>query len=305
MGAAVKATAPSWDPKGARPKASPAKGAAQRLLAAVPRTVAMDRAVALCYHSVAAEGTRASTARSVFESHLGWIAEHCDVVSFDDLVAPTRNGDGVRPTVAITFDDGYEDNHREALPLLARYGFPATFFIATGLVDREEEALARLRREWGQNGRALRPLSLGQLREMQAAGMRFGAHTRTHPNLRRLDENGLRAEIAGSRDRLEQLLQREVRTFAYPFGDARFHISATAVAVVASCGFSAAGTVEYRGVTADTDPLLVPRFPVTNDPIEILRAKVLGRLDVIGAWRQRMPGWLTGPLSSGRRRGGL
>lgn len=300
----MKATAPSRDPKGARPTASAAKGAAQRLLAAVPRSFVADRAVALCYHSVAAEGTRASTARSLFHSHLGWIAEHCNVVSFEDLVAPpTRNVDGARPTVAITFDDGYEDNHREAFPLLTRYGFPATFFIATGLVDRDEEALGRLRREWGPHEPVLRPLSVGQLREMQTAGMRFGAHTRTHPNLRTLDERGLRAEIAGSRDRLEELLQRTVRTFAYPFGDARFHISATAVAVVASCGFSAAGTVEYRGVSADTDPLLVPRFPVTNDPVEILSAKVLGRLDVIGAWRQRMPGWLTGPLSSGRRRG--
>jgi hypothetical protein len=98
-------------------------------------------------------------------------------------------------------------------------------------------------------------------------------------------------------------LQRRVSAFAYPFGDARFHISATAVAVAATSGFTTAATIDYRGVSRTTDPLLIPRFPVSNDPVEILRAKVFGRLDLIGAWRARMPRWLTGPLSSGRRRG--
>jgi peptidoglycan/xylan/chitin deacetylase (PgdA/CDA1 family) len=280
------------------------KATAHRLLAAFPRSVPAGRAVALCYHSVAAEGTRASTARSAFDAQLGWLARHCDVVPFDELVMPsTRATADGRPRVAITFDDGYEDNHREALPLLSAYGFPATFFITTGLVDGDEGTITRLRRAWGPAGRALRPLSLGQLRELQAAGMTLGAHTRTHRNLRALDERALTAEIGGSRDRLEGLLQQEVRTFAYPFGDMRFHLSATAVAVVASCGFSAAGTVEFRGVTERTDPLLVPRLPISNDPVELFAAKVLGRLDVIGAWRERVPGWLTRRLSSGGRRG--
>lgn len=34
--------------------------------------------------------------------------------------------------LSITFDDGYEDNHSVALPILRRYGLPATFFICTG-----------------------------------------------------------------------------------------------------------------------------------------------------------------------------
>lgn len=283
---------------------SVAKGAVQRLLAGVPRAVPARRAVALCYHSVAAEPTGASTSRSVFRSHLSWIAEHCEVVPFDELASPAIGcDDRSRPTVAITFDDGYEDNHREALPLLTTYGLLATFFITTGFIDRDEVALARLAREWGSRGPSLRPISIEQLLEMESAGMAFGAHSRTHPNLRALDESALVDEIAGSRDRLEEILQRRVTTFAYPFGDARFHISATAAAVAAMTGFTAAGTIEFRGVSRTTDPLLVPRFPVTNDPVEILEAKVLGRLDPIGWWRERMPGWITRPLSSGRWRG--
>lgn len=40
--------------------------------------------------------------------------------------------------VAITFDDGYEDNFRVALPLLERFSAPACIFLVTGLVGRPD-----------------------------------------------------------------------------------------------------------------------------------------------------------------------
>jgi peptidoglycan/xylan/chitin deacetylase (PgdA/CDA1 family) len=40
------------------------------------------------------------------------------------------------PTAVVTFDDGYRDNHRIALPILAAEGVPATFFVSVDFVDR-------------------------------------------------------------------------------------------------------------------------------------------------------------------------
>ena len=278
---------------------SPIKAGIQRVLAEVPRRTG-ERTVALCYHSVSSVGTRASTVRSIFGSHLAWIAERCRVVPFPEL--PGVRG-GERPTVAITFDDGYEDNHRYALPALAELGLTATFFIATGLIDGDRLAVARMERVWGSSEmRRLRPMTWGQVEELQAAGMSIGAHTRTHPNLRALPHREALEEIRGSKERLEEQIGRAVDTFAYPFGDARFHFSDTTVDLVRGCGFSTAGTIHYRPVSATTDPAVLPRFPVSNDPPAILEAKVEGRLDVIGAWRERAPGWVSGPLSRGRRR---
>jgi peptidoglycan/xylan/chitin deacetylase (PgdA/CDA1 family) len=281
---------------------SPIKAGIQRILAEMPRRVG-GRTVALCYHSVSTVGTRASTEEALFRSHLSWIAEHCRVVPFAELPRIARRPDGSRPTVAITFDDGYEDNHRYALPALADLGLTATFFITSGLIDGDRATAARMGRVWGaaDMGR-LRSMTWGQIEELQASGMTIGAHTRTHPNLRALSHHEAREEIRVSKYRLEEQMGRAVNTFAYPFGDARFHLSENTIDLVRQCGFLAAGTIHYRPVSAATDPGALPRFPVSNDPPTILEAKIEGRLDVIGAWREHAPAWVSGPLSRGRRR---
>jgi peptidoglycan/xylan/chitin deacetylase (PgdA/CDA1 family) len=54
---------------------------------------------------------------------------------------------------------------------------------------------------------------------MAAAGIEIGAHTRTHADIGRLhNPREIADEIAGSKDDLEQALGRDVRYFAFPFG---------------------------------------------------------------------------------------
>lgn len=82
-----------------------------------------------------------------FVSLLDLLRKDYDVVALNDLLASPRGRAG-RAKVAITFDDGWEDNYRIAFPYLLKYEMPATIFACTGLVDTHgllpEERFARL-----------------------------------------------------------------------------------------------------------------------------------------------------------------
>ena len=95
----------------------------------------------LCYnpHLVLSE--------TAFASLLQLLKQDYQVVQLEDLLADP-SGNGGHPKVAITFDDGWEDNYRIAFPHLIAHDMPATIFACTGLVDTlqllPEERFARL-----------------------------------------------------------------------------------------------------------------------------------------------------------------
>lgn len=70
-----------------------------------------------------------------FDAICGWLRHWFNVLPMDDAIRGLREGSLPARACAITFDDGYADNHDVAMPLLQRHGLCATFFIATGFLD--------------------------------------------------------------------------------------------------------------------------------------------------------------------------
>jgi len=102
------------------------------------RPVPQGAAVVLRYHRVGANFPLSVTAEE-FEGQLRFLRSRCRVVPAGELVTCLREGKPLPPrAVAITFDDGYEDNFTQAVPLLQRYCLPATFFVTTGWIDTEK-----------------------------------------------------------------------------------------------------------------------------------------------------------------------
>ena len=66
-----------------------------------------------------------------FRRQMDFLREHYDVLPLDEAVSRCRDGRVKRPIVAITFDDGYEDNLRTGVGLLQQFGASATFFLTT------------------------------------------------------------------------------------------------------------------------------------------------------------------------------
>jgi peptidoglycan/xylan/chitin deacetylase (PgdA/CDA1 family) len=270
-----------------------AKRRAEWLLVNITRARAPKgrRVVVLAYHSVHPTRGFASVTPDDFVRHLEWLKEHCDLVEFRSIPQLAHSDGSEKPIVAITFDDGYDDNYTYALPALSSMEIRATVFVTTGLVEGDPAVVRRLRALWNASGEDVKGLSWRQMEEMLSAGVTFGAHTVSHPNMAALDQLSATQEMRTSRDILEEHLQVPVETFAYPFGNPRYHFSRQTTQCAAQVGFKAAGSVQFRGVKPRDNALRIPRFPVTRDSIGLLRAKVYGGLDLIGEFRDRAPLW--------------
>jgi peptidoglycan/xylan/chitin deacetylase (PgdA/CDA1 family) len=71
-----------------------------------------------------------------FRLQMAFVRRAYTVVPLDVLVEALARGGPLPPrALAVTFDDGYADNHRLAMPVLRELGLPATVYLATGAVD--------------------------------------------------------------------------------------------------------------------------------------------------------------------------
>jgi peptidoglycan/xylan/chitin deacetylase (PgdA/CDA1 family) len=169
--------------------------------------------IIVMYHGVEAvswdpHGLCVTPAR--FAEQLTWLADQgLRGVSIAELVDAMRAG-RERGLVGITFDDGYVNVLENAVPELLRHGFTATMFILSGLLGKVSE--------WEDMKPRWPLMSADQVIQVAAAGMEIGSHTATHPYLRGLAAERLKAEVSGSKSDLSELIGRPVRGLAYPYG---------------------------------------------------------------------------------------
>jgi peptidoglycan/xylan/chitin deacetylase (PgdA/CDA1 family) len=172
-------------------------------------------------------------------------------------------------TVAITFDDGFEDVLDNAHPVLAELGFSATVFVSTAVIGGDASY------GWAPQGAST--LSWAQIRGLDPSGvLRFEPHSRTHPDLRRLDDADARAEITESKAELEREIGRETNAFCYPSG----LVESRECEMVRQAGFRYGLTCEPGLNTASTDPALIRRVQIEGtDSLRAFTAKVAGSHD--------------------------
>lgn len=261
------------------------------------RPTSPGRSLVLLYHSVDESAPYRSVSPAAFASHLDWLIDHTDLLTLDALLAGTTRRRGGRPQVAITFDDGFSDNHAEALPLLAERGLSASFFISTGLIDRLPFVMERFARLHSCASHDIGVMNWSQVRELQSAGMEIGAHTVSHPNLAAVGADALRRELVGCKADLEDRLGVPVNRFAYPFGKPKHNYGSREAQAVAAAGFAEAVAVTYRPIAADYERYRIPRYSVVDDDLSTLESIVGGGFDPLGWWQLRAPAWLSGRLS--------
>jgi peptidoglycan/xylan/chitin deacetylase (PgdA/CDA1 family) len=188
----------------------------------------------LFYHRVIDEPeNELSISTSNFAAHLDWLRARFDIVSLEEAQTRIRANYNDRPTVSITFDDGYGCNSVTAIPELIRRNLTATYFVATDFVESGYPFPHDAK-----YGATLKPNTVKELQEMVDVGITLGAHTRTHCNLGTVTcPEVMRSEIIGSAKKIEEWCQSRIKYFAFPFGMPA-NTNQLAVDVIHEAGFA-------------------------------------------------------------------
>jgi peptidoglycan/xylan/chitin deacetylase (PgdA/CDA1 family) len=158
----------------------------------------------IMYHKIDGNSavSRLSVSPENFRAQMKFLKKHkYNVVRLEDLAEMLKEKKLPSKTIAITFDDGYEDNYLNAYPVLKETGLTATIFVIPAMVGKEGY------------------LTWGQIAEMSESGIvTIGSHTLTHSWLPGMAVQQLDREITDSKSSIESHLGKKVNTFSYPLG---------------------------------------------------------------------------------------
>ena len=203
-----------------------------------------------------------------FERQLAFLARYrYRVLTLHDVIQRLDRGEPMpRHSMVITFDDGYEETHTVAWPLLKRFKFPATVFITPA--------------EVGSPGF----ITWEQVTELSRNGVTIGSHTMHHSYIPLVSDDRLPEELVESKHVIEQRIDHPVQFISYPVGG----FTPRAQAIVKQAGYLAACTTNRAFSRSPIDRYALRRVKVTErdaNPL-LFWAKVSGYYDLFRQLKQ-------------------
>ncbi len=168
----------------------------------------------------------------------GWHA-----VTLDEVEAYWKHGTplGAGKPIVLSFDNGYQSQYTQALPVLRRLGW----------VGVENIQLSGLPPSQGGFG-------AGQVQGLVAAGWELDTQGFSHADLITLDAQQLHYQVAVAREVVQRRYHVPVNWFCYPSG----HYDATVVAAVSAAGYEGSTTVIPGWAHPGDDPYRMHRLRV-------------------------------------------
>ena len=165
--------------------------------------------------------------------------------------------------IVLTFDDGYEDNYTEMLPILEAHKMTAVVYVITNELGKKNY------------------LTLEQVKDMQRRGIEIGSHTSDHIALTSLDEIFRRRQVRESKIFLEWSGLEPICSLSYPNGA----FNAELEKILREENYLTAVTGEAGLNTLQTNPFELyrvhirkPRFGLTEFKFRLWKAKFFAKL---------------------------
>jgi len=201
----------------------------------------------LMYHSIGSNDVLFTVKPEEFARQMKYLKDNqYQVINLAKLVESLKSDRPLpKKNIVLTFDDGYQDNYLNVWPILKKYNFPATIFLATGLIGREINNSQNI---------LLSALKWSEIKEMHQSGLiDFEPHTVNH-------QESSQEEIIDSKKIIEEKLGKKCYFFAYPRG----YYDEAAINILKNNGFKAARTVEAGKVNKGDDLFKLKRISVNS-----------------------------------------
>jgi peptidoglycan/xylan/chitin deacetylase (PgdA/CDA1 family) len=213
-----------------------------------------------------------------FDRMLASLAENFNFVSLAQIEDQAGLSD-TRTNLAITFDDGFTNQVQNAVPVLKKWGFPATFFLPAGALNLSAD---RARLFYGERVGIAYEQSLTSEAVKRLAsepGIEIGLHGWDHADLGVCNSaDDLAREVVRARQEVEEIANKEVVRFAYPFGDV-VNYTPGVIEFLESAGLRSAYTIVPGFNTAGT-----PRYELHRDSLHPDMGGLLVRAWLNGAY---------------------
>ncbi len=234
----------------------------------------------LTYHRITDSPRDSYTVRTDhFRDQMAFLADNYRLVDLGASVEGLSSGRAdFAQAVAITFDDGYRDAAGVVREILERHKIPATFYVITGILDRNGVAVGGPYLNWD------------EVRELAAAGFAIGSHTVSHYSLGMVGPEETHRELAESRERISQEVGQAPRGVSFPYGTVR-DFSAESARTAKDVGYEYAVTAVHGLNLPGCDPFSLRRTTIgAGDGLRTFRMIMKGDLDpwvLVDRWGYR------------------
>jgi len=150
----------------------------------------------------------------VFFRQIEFLQRHYHVVSLSQAIELLKSGVVPEPTVALSFDDGYQENFLTLRSVTQATGVPVSLFVCTNII----EAQAEFPHDQARGQHNFAALSWEQVLQLSRSGIEIGSHTRSHFDCGSHDTETLQQELVGAKADLQRRLDQRIRFFGFPFG---------------------------------------------------------------------------------------
>jgi len=218
----------------------------------------------IAYHHVTdAHQNDMTVTPELFNQHMQFLSkEGYQPITLDAWCAAALHGAELpKKPIIITFDDAWKSQYEFAVPVLEKFGFPATFFAYLDVIGNKTT------------------MTWEQLRELAKRGHCIGCHSATHCNLtKRFDfetegqyKERIHNEIAGAKNIMEEKLGVQIRHFCYPYG----YYNSEIFSMLERAGFISGVTVNPAVNTFFTPLFQLDRFIIAPwTTVEDLKKKL-------------------------------